>query len=186
MIQYIGIGILGFAGVTIAWVYTTYNNVINAREDIKNLWSTVKAEYQRRYDLIGTLVDSVKGQVKFEKETMIGVAKARAGALNDKTVAKEMNNIRNSERNFAKIMLQMERYPQLKANQGFLKLNDEIGETEDRINAARTDFNNTVRDYNVYIKSFPNNMLSSKFGWKAWNLFELVNEEADKRVSFTI
>jgi LemA protein len=177
---------LGIIGVTFVWGLSTYNNVVTAKQDIKNSWSIVKTEYQRRYDLIGTLVDSVKGHIKFEKQTFVNVAKARSGTNKEMPKAKEMKNIKLSEEMLAKVMVQIEAYPQLKANQSFLKLNDEIGESEDRINACRTDYNNIVRDYNVYIAKIPNMFLANLFKWEQEKFFELVSKEADKRVKINL
>lgn len=166
--------ILGLAG----WLIGLYNTFVTAVQDIKNQWSNVKTEYQRRADLFMNLVESVKAYTKFEKETLTQVIQARSGNFG-KTQAEEMKKLKGLDGVFGRLMVVFERYPKLKAGEQYKDLMNEIRITEDRINIARTDYNSLVRDYNVLIKMFPNNKLAQMFGYTESVFFE--NEKGTEK-----
>jgi LemA protein len=142
----------------------------------------LKTEYQRRADLFYNLVQSVKSHKNFEKETLIEVIKARSGKFGD-TKAQEMKSMNKMDSGMAgllgKLNVVFEQYPNLKSSEQHNKLMDEIRITEDRVNIARTDYNDTVREYNNYVQMFPSNILASKFQFKGEIFFE--NEEESNK-----
>jgi len=169
---------LVFAG----WIIAGYNHLVNGRQSIKTQWSNIKTEYQRRADLFYNLVEAVKSHKKFEKTTLIEVVKARKGNFgrSKEAEAKNMNLMDNA---FSKMVgslnVVFERYPELKSSQQHNKLMEEVRVTEDRINVARTDYNDIIRGYNIYVRSFPSNFLAKWFGYSEEKFF--VNEkESDK------
>lgn len=159
----------------------SYNNMVKKGENVTRAWQDVESDYQRRLDLIPNLVNTVKGYADFEKSTLTAVIEARAQATQVKVDA---NNITpEALKNFqaaqgqltsslSRLLVTVEQYPDLKANQNFLELQAELAGTENRIKVARNKFNETVQDYNTYVKSFPRNMLAGMFGFSAKAYFE--------------
>ena len=159
----------------------SFNNMVTKNEAVNVAWQNVESDYQRRLDLIPNLVNTVKGYADFEQETLTGVIEARSKATK---VTIEPNNITpESLKNFqavqgelssalSRLLVTVERYPDLKANQNFLELQTELAGTENRIKVARNKFNQSVQDYNTYIKTFPRNMISGMFGFHPRTYFE--------------
>ncbi len=152
----------------------TYNNMVTKGESVDAQWSQVENVYQRRADLIPNLVNTVKGYATHEKETLEGVVEARAKATSVNIDASNLNP--QSMQAFqkaqdglsgalSKLMVVVEKYPDLKANQNFLDLQAQLEGTENRIAVERKKFNEKVRDYNTYIKTFPNNIYAGMFGF---------------------
>lgn len=155
-----------------------YNIFRNGQQDIKTQWSNVLTEYQRRADAFYNWVQVVKSYKRFEKSTLVQVIQARSSAINlskhtDKTV--QMKNMKGLDSFFSKLMVLTENYPTLKADKQHDKLMDEIRITEDRINVARTDYNEIVGDYNKQILYFPGNIIAGMFHFTVEQFF--VNEE---------
>jgi len=153
------------------WLIGLYNTLVTAVQDIKTMWSNIKTEYQRRADLFMNLVETVKSYAKFEKETLQQVIAARGGNFG-KNPKEEMAKLKGLDSAFGRLMVVFERYPKLKAVKEYDKLMEEIRITEDRINVARTDYNSIVRDYNVMVKSFPQNYFAQIFRFSEWQYFE--------------
>jgi len=156
------------------WVSNSYNEMVNKSEAVKAQWSQVENVYQRRVDLIPNLVNTVKGYATHEKETLEGVVEARAKATSVTIDANHLNP--QSLQQFQKVqdglsqalsrlMVVVERYPDLKANQNFLELQAQLEGTENRIAVERRRFNLETQAYNVYIKLFPGNILAKMFGF---------------------
>lgn len=165
-------GTLLLTGLTfVGWVIGSYNSFVNAFHDVKNQWSNMKTEYQRRADLLYNLVQAVKSHKKFEKETLTAVIAARQGNFGQNKTA-ELKNLKNFDSIFNKLMLLFEAYPNLKSNEQHNKLMDEVRITEDRVNIARTDYNAIVNDYNVLLQEFPRNILASFFLWMPEEYFD--------------
>lgn len=175
-----GIGLwilLGFSAlviITIGWVIGMYNMLVMALQTIKNQWSNIKTEYQRRADLILNLAESVKSYKKFEKSTMVELAAARSGKFGN-TTAEEMKKMKGLEGVFGRLIATYENYPDLKSNTVYMSLMDELKMTENRVNIARTDYNELVRDYNILIRAFPGIIFARMFGYADEQFFELDN-----------
>ncbi len=162
-----------------------YNAMVTSDEGVQASWSQVENQYQRRMDLIPNLVNTVKGYADFEKETFTAVTEARAkvGQMNvDVKNAEEFAQFQQAQTGLgsalSRLMVVMEKYPDLKANQNFLDLQTQLEGTENRISTERMRFNETVKAYNVLIRRFPNNLVAGMFGFEKANLFEM-NEGAD-------
>lgn len=158
-----------------AWLKGSYNNMVTKDEEVKTAWSQVENQYQRRMDLIPNLVNTVKGYATHERQTLEGVVNARAQAtqtvidpsnLNDQTL-KQFQAAQGELTNaLSRLMIILERYPDLKANQNFLELQAQLEGTENRISVERKRFNEAARSYNTYIRSFPRNILAGMFGFQ--------------------
>jgi LemA protein len=149
-----------------------YNKFVKMDVGIKAAWSQVENQLQRRYDLIPNLVETVKGYAKQEHDVLVEVTNARskvggAGTVPDKIAA---NNQLSSA--LSRLMVVVERYPDLKSNQNFMKLQDELAGTENRIAVERMRYNETVKVYNEAIRSFPSNILAGMYGFKEAAFFE--------------
>ncbi len=157
-----------------------YNKFVKMDVGIKAAWAQVENQLQRRYDLIPNLVETVKGYAKQEKDVLVEVTNARskvggAGNIPDKIAA---NNQLSGA--LSRLMVVIEKYPDLKSNQNFLKLQDELAGTENRIAVERMRYNDTVKVYNEAIRTFPANMLAGMYGFKEAAFFKV--EEAAKAV----
>lgn len=181
--------VLLFAGYS--WVKGTYNTMVTQDEGVKTAWSQVENQYQRRMDLIPNLVNTVKGYATHEKETLEGVVSARAEAtkttidpsnLNEESMKKFQAAQGELNSALSRLMLVIERYPDLKANQNFSELQAQLEGTENRISVERKRFNETAQSYNTYIRSFPTNILAGMFGFqpKAYFSAESGAEKAPK------
>jgi LemA protein len=155
--------------------------MVTKNEEVTRSWQDVESDYQRRLDLIPNLVNTVKGYAEFEKSTLTAVIEARAAATQIKMDPSNLNE--ESLKNFqavqgqvssslSRLLVTVEQYPDLKANQNFLELQAELAGTENRIKIARNKFNAAVQNYNTYIKSFPRNFLSGMFGFAPRAYFE--------------
>lgn len=157
---------LAIGGATIlivgGWVIGTYNRFITGKQNIRTQLSNIKTEYQRRADLFYNLVQSVKSYAKFEKSALIEVIKARSGNFGD-TKEKVLKTMHKLDGIFSKLMLLFEQYPKLRAVEQYNSLSEELKTTENRINVARTSYNDIVREYNILIKTFPTNLLGNVF-----------------------
>jgi LemA protein len=158
-----------------------YNSMVTKEENVKSAWAQVENQYQRRMDLIPNLVATVQGYADFEQETLTKVIEARANAtsttidannLNEESLAKFQKNQDALSGALSRLMVVVERYPDLKANQNFRDLQVQLEGTENRIATERMNFNNSVRDYNAYIRRFPNNLIASMFGFQSKGYFE--------------
>lgn len=161
------------------WASGIYNKAVTLDQGIKESWGNVETSYQRRNDLIVNLVKSVQGQADYEKGTLEAVVKARAEASQTKIdptniTAEQLEKFNNSQSSLSRLLLTVENYPNLQANQGFLKLQDELSSTENQILTARTRFNEAVKPYNNNINTFPRNILAGMYGLKEKPYFEAV------------
>lgn len=152
----------------------SYNGMVQKSESVNTQWANVENVYQRRADLIPNLVSTVKGYAEHEKETFTQVIEARSKATNVNINAENLNaetlsRFQNAQGQLgsalSRLMVVMERYPDLKANQNFMDLQAQLEGTENRITTERRKFNETARDYNTFIKMFPKNILANMFGF---------------------
>ena len=159
-----------------SWGVRSYNNMVQMDESVKEKWSQVENVYQRRMDLIPNLVATVKGYAAHEKETFQAVTEARAKlggivnigeeVLNDPAMFEKYQQAQSSLSGaLQRLMVVQENYPQLKADQNFLALQDQLEGTENRITVERKRFNETAKTYNIYIKQFPRAFLANMFGF---------------------
>lgn len=158
-----------------------YNSMVGKEEAVSTSWSQVQNVYQRRLDLIPNLVETVKGAANFEKETLQGVIEARANATKVNLNANQLTpeNLKAFQASqdglssaLSRLMVVVEKYPDLKATANFSELQSQLEGTENRINVERNKFNETVKDYNTYIRRFPNNITASLFGFEKKAYFE--------------
>lgn len=163
------------------WGISSYNGLVSMDENVSNSWANVETQYQRRSDLIPNLVNTVKGYAKHESETLESVMAARSQATQVKidpsnctpqqlaAYQKAQGDVTTA---LGKLLAITENYPDLKANQNFLELQSQLEGTENRINVARKDFNDTAKKYNTSLRSFPRNIVASMFGFEKRNYFE--------------
>ncbi len=159
-----------------------YNNLVKLRQNVKNAWSQIDVQLQRRFDLIPNLVETVKGYMTHENDTLTKVSELRSSWANAKTI-EEKAELGNALTDTLKtIMAVAENYPDLKANQSFNSLQAELSETEDKIAYSRQFYNDTVTMYNTKLEIFPSNIIAGMFHFKARDLFEAESAEARKNV----
>ncbi len=159
----------------------SYNGLVGKDVTVQNAWANVQTQYQRRTDLIPNLVNTVQGAANFEKSTLQAVVEARASATSIKLDAKDLTpeNMQKFEAAqgqltgaLSRLMAVSENYPTLKATDSFRDLQAQLEGTENRITVARNDFNGTVKDYNLGVRSFPANIFAGMFGFAAKGFFE--------------
>lgn len=174
--------ILGILAVLVLGVIFIYNSLVTAKNRVDEAWSDIDVQLKRRYDLIPNLVNSVKGYAAHEKEVFEKVTEARTKAIGAKGVA-EQGQAENMLTGALKSLFAVaENYPDLKANENFLNLQNEITDTENKIQAARRFYNGNVRDYNIKIEVFPTNMMAGMLGFQHRELFEIENAEEKENV----
>ena len=154
------------------WVKNTYNSIVTMDEEINGAWAQVENVLQRRYDLIPNLVETVKGYASHESEVFIQVTEARSKIAGSATPAARMEAEGELSNALSRLMVVVENYPQLKANQNFVMLQDQLESTENRIAVERGRYNNTVKIFNQYIRRFPASMLAGMFNFSRREFFE--------------
>ena len=163
------------------WGILSYNGLVENDEKVSNKWANVETQYQRRSDIIPNLVNTVKGYAKHESQTLEAVMAARSQATQVKidpsnctpqqlaAYQKAQGDVTTA---LGKLLAITENYPDLKANQNFLELQSQLEGTENRINVARKDFNDSAKEYNTSLRRFPRNIIASMFGFEKRNYFE--------------
>ncbi len=179
---------LGFSGCN------GYNGLIKQDENVNNAWNKVQSDYQRRADLIPNLVNTVKGEANFEQTTLTKVIEARASATQMKVDAKDLTPEKLQQfqasqgqlsQALGRLLVVSEQYPNLRANEAFRGLQAQLEGTENRIKVSRNDFNDAIQAYNVKVRSFPMNIFSGMFGFKAKEGFKAeVGAEKAPEVKF--
>lgn len=180
--------------IVIMWAVGAYNGMVTLDEGVQGKWADVETQYQRRADLIPNLVSTVKGYAAHESETLESVVKARSEASSVKVDPENLTPEKLAEYQKAqsgvssalgRLMVIVEKYPDLKANQNFLELQSQLEGTENRINVARRDFNEAAKNYNTVIRSFPKNIFAGMFGFEKKAYFEAEKgAEAAPKVEF--
>ena len=160
---------------------SSYNGLVKAETGIDSVWANVESSYQRRADLIPNLVNTVKGQANFEQQTLTNVIEARAKATQTKIdpsnlTEEQLNEFQQNQNQvgsaLSRLLVTVEQYPQLKANEGFMNLQAQLEGTENRINVARNKFNEAARIYNEKVRQFPTKLAAMIFGFKAKPYFK--------------
>jgi len=164
----------------------TRNQVVTKKEAIKANWSQVDVVLQRRADLIPNLVETVKGYAAHEQKIYEDLANARAALMSGRTPAEKIAANTQMDSALSRLLLVVENYPNLKADQNFMRLQDELAGTENRIAVERRRYNETVQDYNTYIQMFPNNIVASMSGFQREDAYFQTSEAARQapKVSF--
>lgn len=177
MILYIIIAVLV---VILFFVIATYNNLVTLRNRVKDGWAQIDVLLKRRADLIPNLVETVKGYATHESETFENVIKARNSFTSASTPEAEMKASGEITQALSKIFALSENYPELKANENFLSLQNDLKDTEDKVSFSRQFYNDTVLKYKNKVEMFPSNIIAAMFGFKAEKFFEI--SETDKEV----
>ena len=179
----ITIGILAIAIivlVAVSWYIRTKNSIITLDEDINGAWAEIDNQLQRRSDLIPNLVETVRGFAKQEQTVFIEIAEARAKLAGAGTVQEKAEGYNQMEGALSRLLVISENYPDLKSNQNFIQLQDELAGTENRIAVARKRYNDKVRTYNTRIRRFPGSSIAGSMGFETRDYFEI--EESARSV----
>ncbi|MFZ5392447.1 MAG: LemA family protein [Patescibacteria group bacterium] len=173
--------------VALVWAVMVYNGLITMKNRVDEAWSDIDVQLKRRYDLIPNVMETVKGYAKHEDSVFKQVTEARTAAMSAKGDIKSAAKAEGDLSGTLKTLFAVaENYPELKANQNFMSLQQELADTEDKIQAARRFYNGNVRDFNIHLEVFPNNLLAGVFNFKKRELFEIENtqERENVKVSF--
>jgi LemA protein len=178
--------ILIILGLIVLWLWTNYNLLIVKRNRVKNAWAQIDVQLKRRYDLIPNLVEAVKGYAQHERELFEKVTQARAQAMASKGVAEKAQANNQLTEVLKTLFAVAENYPQLKANENFLRLQEELAATENRIAFARQFYNDEAMSYRITIEKFPSNIVARIFGFKPEELYAIPESEKETiKVSFS-
>jgi LemA protein len=182
----IGLILVGLIVVVLLWIAGAYNSLVRLRNQLENAWAQIDVQLKRRHDLIPNLVETVKGYARHERETFERVTQARNMAINAKSVGEraEAENVLTGA--LKSLFAVAEAYPELKANQNFMQLQEELASTENKVAFSRQFYNDSVMTYNTRIEIFPINLIASMFNFGRREFFEVKAEgerEAPK-VSF--
>jgi len=156
----------------VGWGVSTYNGIVKAETEVEEKASTIQTQLQRRSDLIPNLVETVKAYASHEKEIFTEIAEARAKLNGATTLEEQAEADAELSSALSRLMVIVENYPELKANQNFIGLQDQLENTENRIAVARKDYNEAVKEYNYRIRRFPSSIIASMFGFEKAKSFE--------------
>ena len=173
--------IIGLVIIVILFLALMYNNLISLRARVDNAWAQIDVQLKRRHDLIPNIVETVKGYAKHERETFDAVVKARSAAVQASGVVAQAKAEGELSGVLSRLMAVAEAYPELKANQNFLSLQEELSSTENKIAFSRQAYNDQVMMYNTKIQMVPSNMVAGFGGFTAMDLFEL-QDKAEREV----
>jgi LemA protein len=174
--------VLGLAVLVIIWLWSTYNSLVSGKNQVDEAWSDIDVQLKRRYDLIPNLVETVKGYATHEREAFENVTKARAAAMGAQGTEARAQAENALSGTLKSLFALAENYPQLRASENFSKLQDELSDTENKIQASRRFYNGNVRDFNTKLQVFPTNMVGKSFGFSARQFFEIAEPEARNAV----
>lgn len=174
--------VLIILAIIIIALISMYNSLVTLRLRVKNAWSQIDVQLQRRFDLIPNLVETVKGYMTHESEVLTKVTDLRSSWANAKTVDQKADLDNQLSESLKTIMAVAENYPDLKANQNFSELQAELTNTENKISYSRQFYNDTVTRYNTKLEVFPSNIIASIFHFTAETLFEVDNAEVRKSI----
>ena len=171
---------LGLVLLVVFYVISIYNRLVQMRQRVAEAWSDIEVQMKRRYNLVPNLVETVKGYAGHEKSTLEQVTAARTAAMNAHGSPAQQAGAENMLSGALKSLFALsEAYPELKANQNFQELQDQLSELEDHIQKARRFYNGNVRDLNTLVEQFPSNLVAGRFGFSQAEFFELDEAEAD-------
>lgn len=165
------------AVIIVVWVISIYNSLVRLRNNRENAFADIDVQLKQRYDLVPQLVETVKGYAKHESTVLQNVTNARAAAMSATTIDDKIKADNALTSALAGLKVSLEAYPDLKANQNFLQLQDEIADIENKIAAARRYFNSATRELNNAVQAFPNNLFAGMFHFQTEPMFEVPKEE---------
>ena len=168
--------------IIILAIILLYNNLVQLKLKVKNAWAQIDTQLKRRFDLIPNLIDTVKGYMQHEENTLKDITELRNSFANSSSIDDKVDTNNKLNNALKSVFALAEAYPDLKANQNFLSLQQELSNVEDKIAYSRQFYNDTVQMYNTAIMSFPANILASLFGFKEQNFFTLDNETERQNV----
>jgi LemA protein len=168
----------GIAVLLLGWVWSTYNGLVTVKESLDGTWAQVETQYQRRFDLIPNLQATVQGAADFEQETFTAVTAARSQWQGATSREGQIAAINGFDSALSRLLVTVEAYPQLQATQAFRDFMTQLEGTENRIATARRDYNDVVREYNVYVRVFPRNVLAGMFGFEPAAFFASAEDAA--------
>ncbi|MEI6767042.1 MAG: LemA family protein [Bacteroidota bacterium] len=179
--------VLGIALILILMVIGMYNSLVRLRNQVKNAWAQIDVQLKRRHDLIPNLIETVKGYMTHERETLTKITEARSNAMSASSIPDKAAAEGVLSGLMGKLQVAVEAYPDLKANQSFLALQEELTSTENKISYSRQSYNDQVLFYNNKIQVFPSNVIAGMFSFKQGDFFEItdVAEKAVPKVSFS-
>ncbi|MBI2128606.1 LemA family protein [Candidatus Woesearchaeota archaeon] len=156
----------------LGWFVGSYNRLVTLNNNVDNKWAQVETQYQRRIDLIPNLINTVKGYLTYEQQTLTKITELRTQWQNAKTVAEKVDTANQIEGALKTIFAVAENYPDLKASQNFLALQDELANTENKVAVERQRYNDAVKDINIAVQKFPTNVVAGIFGFKQREYFQ--------------
>ncbi len=165
--------LLVVAGLLVVFIISMYNRLVQARNQVKNAWSQIDVQLKRRHDLIPNLIETVKGYMTHERELLENITKARSRAMQAESVGERSQAESELSGAMGQFYVVVENYPDLKANENFLSLQEELTSTENRIGFARQYYNDEVMKYNNRIQMFPSNVIAGMFNFKQEDFFEI-------------
>lgn len=166
----------------IVFIISTYNGLVRSKIKVDNAWSQIDVQLQRRFDLIPNFVETVKGYMTHEQETFEKIAKLRTSWANASSISDKATLDNQLSETLKTIMAVSENYPELKANQNFMQLSQELKNTEDKISFSRQFYNDAATMYNTKIQVFPSNIIAGMFNFTSRSLFQTENNEARKNI----
>ncbi len=173
--------VLGILFILIIWIVSMYNGLVRLRNQVKNAWSQIDVQLKRRYDLIPNLIETVKGYMKHEAETLSNITKYRAQAMEANGVGEKAQAENLLSGALGQFKIAVEAYPDLKANQNFLALQEELTSTENKISFSRQNYNDQVLFFNNKTEVFPSNIIAGMFQFIKAEFFEL--EDKQERIA---
>ena len=160
-----------------AWAVSMYNGLVSRRNQVDNAWKQIDVQLKRRHDLIPNLVETVKGAMEFERETLERVMSARAKAVSATGVHESVAAENALSSSLGRLFAVMENYPQLRSNENVLRLQEELSTTENQLGFSRQHYNDSVTDYNTRQQTFPGNLIAGFFAFQPAELFSAVEED---------
>ncbi len=173
------IGIVIVAAVLILLLVSLYNRLVKLRNRRENAFADIDVQLKQRHDLVPQLVETVKGYATHEKELLLKITEARSAAIQAKTIDEKIQTENSLASGLQGLKIAVENYPDLKANQNFLQLQQELSDIENKLAAARRFFNAATTEYNTSVESFPSNLIAGSFGFKRETLFDLAEKRQD-------
>jgi len=171
------IGIIIVVAVIVLLLVSLYNRLVRYRNQRENAFADIDVQLKQRHDLVPQLIETVKGYATHEKELLLKITEARSAAMQAKTIDEKISAENNLANGLQGLKIAVESYPDLKANQNFLQLQEELSDIENKLAAARRFFNAATMEYNTSVESFPSNLIAGNFGFKRETMFDL----GDKR-----